>query len=945
MKRAIWLVGAGVLGGAMVAAMASILRDQVRAVDIAIPSAHTRDVVINEVAWMGTAASGTDEWIELYNTTDQDINLAGWTLTSSDGTPVIHLVGTIPAHSHYLLERTDDNAISDVPADQVYTGDLLLEGETLTLTDSEAAVVDTANAENDDQWPAGSNNPDHTMERIDPTAPDADANWCTNNGVIRTGLDADANPVNGTPGAQNSCYQSAAGGVADLTIAKTGPITASPDDLVTYHIVLSNTGTTTATATLITDSFPSSLVFITQTSSFTFSELDGILAWEMGDVLTDSRNVITISGRVIPTASGTITNLVTATTAASETNRSNNTAGWRTAIVVTHAPLDVVINEVAWAGHAGYSSDEWIELYNTTDGTIDLYGWTLISGDGSPSIYLTGVISPHGYYLLERDDDDTVSTAAADQIYAGNLNNTGESLTLRDATDTPVDSANGDGGAWPEGAGWPDYHSMERRDPTAPDTDANWCSNDGSISTGQDAGGNPINGTPQARNSCYPPPHDRIADLEIAKSGPATVSVGGLITYQILLSNIGTTTATAVRVTDTLPAVVSFITQTSPFTLVQLERRLIWMVGDAAPQTRHTITLTARVRGTAVAPLTNVITATTTTSETTHANNSDIWETAIGPAGEPHILISAVLYDGYQNGDLDEAVQLTNVGTIPADLGGWYLADDPSGTTGATFPDSAILAPGDSIWCARNGLAFADTFGFKPDYETDDSDPTVPELTGSWPGFANTGDECALLASSHQPIDVLVTGDSTSQTGWSGTALQPWAPTSAFAKEGQILYRKLDQITTWPVTDTDTAADWAQHPDDHIDGRKVQYPGWDLAEFFQTAKVTETATLEVAIAPDNAYEVIKRHLEAATTSILIEGYTFENAHLIDAVVSRALAGCCWRGGKSRIRNAGSANGSTPLAVKPTSSTPTMRLISTPATAINTPNSSSSMARP
>ena len=179
MKRAIWLVGAGVLGGAMVAAMASILRDQVRAVDIAIPSAHTRDVVINEVAWMGTAASGTDEWIELYNTTDQDINLAGWTLTSSDGTPVIHLVGTIPAHSHYLLERTDDNAISDVPADQVYTGDLLLEGETLTLTDSEAAVVDTANAENDDQWPAGSNNPDHTMERIDPTAPDADANWCT----------------------------------------------------------------------------------------------------------------------------------------------------------------------------------------------------------------------------------------------------------------------------------------------------------------------------------------------------------------------------------------------------------------------------------------------------------------------------------------------------------------------------------------------------------------------------------------------------------------------------------------------------------------------------------------------------------------------------------------------------------------------------------------------
>jgi uncharacterized repeat protein (TIGR01451 family) len=889
MRRTASLIGACILGSAMVAVMASTLRDQVRAVDVAALSANALDVVINEVAWMGTAASSTDEWIELYNTTDQDIDLAGWTLTSSDGTPTIHLAGTIPAHSYFLLERTDDNALSDVPADQVYTGDLLLEGETLTLTDSGAAVIDTANAENDGSWPAGSNNPDHTMERIDPTAPDADANWCTNDGVIRTGLDADANPVNGTPGAQNSCYQSAVGGFADLTIAKTGPITARPGDLVIYHIILSNTGTTTATATLITDSFPSSVALITQTSSFTFSQLDGMFAWEMGDVLTSARNVITISGRVSSAASGIITNQVTATTAASETNLSNNTSDWRTAIVAPHTPLDVVINEVAWAGHAGYSSDEWIELYNTSDGIIDLNGWTLISGDGTPSINLTGVISARGYYLLERDDDNTVSTIAADQVYFGGLNNTGESLTLRDAATTVIDTANGDGGVWPAGLGWPDYRSMERQNPTAPDTDVNWCSNDGSICTGQDAGGNPINGTPQAQNSCYLPPSDRITDLEIAKSGPATVRVGDLITYQIILSNTGTITATAVRVTDTLPAV-SFITQTSPFTFVQWERSLIWMAGDIAPQACHLITLTARVRGTAVAPLINVVTATTATSETTHANNSAVWETAVGPAGEPHVLISAVLFDGYQYSDLDEAVELTNVGTAPAELSGWYLADDPSDTTGVVFPGSATLASGESIWCAKNGVAFADTFGFKPDYETDDSDATVPELIGSWPGFSNAGDECALLASDHRPIDVLVTGDSTSQIGWSGPALQPWAPTTAFAKEGQILYRKLDQITARPVTDTDTAADWAQHPDDHIDGRKVQYPGWDLAEFFQTAKVTETATLEVAVAPDNAYEVIRRHLEAATTSILIEGYTFENAHLIDAVVSRALAG-------------------------------------------------------
>ena len=45
------------------------------------PTSHTtvqaatdapREVVINEVAWMGTGASYTDEWIELHNTTRQE---------------------------------------------------------------------------------------------------------------------------------------------------------------------------------------------------------------------------------------------------------------------------------------------------------------------------------------------------------------------------------------------------------------------------------------------------------------------------------------------------------------------------------------------------------------------------------------------------------------------------------------------------------------------------------------------------------------------------------------------------------------------------------------------------------------------------------------------------------------------------------------------------------
>ncbi len=97
-------------------------------------------VVINEVAWAGTTASSYDEWIELYNNTDQDVNLEGWLLEAADGSPAIALTGVIPAHGFYLLERSDDSAVSNVPADQTYTGALGDTGESLRLY--RAYVVD-----------------------------------------------------------------------------------------------------------------------------------------------------------------------------------------------------------------------------------------------------------------------------------------------------------------------------------------------------------------------------------------------------------------------------------------------------------------------------------------------------------------------------------------------------------------------------------------------------------------------------------------------------------------------------------------------------------------------------------------------------------------------------------------------------------------------------------
>lgn len=131
---------------------------------LAVPT--QKDVVISEVAWMGTATSTSDEWIELHNNTTGDINLNGWTLQAADGTPTIPLSGIIPANGSFLLERTDDTTIPGLAADLIFTGALGNTGEGLTLTDAGGTLQDELNA----TWNAGDNTTKAAMERVDTLA-------------------------------------------------------------------------------------------------------------------------------------------------------------------------------------------------------------------------------------------------------------------------------------------------------------------------------------------------------------------------------------------------------------------------------------------------------------------------------------------------------------------------------------------------------------------------------------------------------------------------------------------------------------------------------------------------------------------------------------------------------------------------------------------------------
>jgi len=146
---------------------------------LAAPQPPLRTVVVSEIAWMGTAASHNDEWIELYNNTTSDVSLTGWTLRAADGSPSISLQGVIPPGGYFLLERSDDDTVPGVPADLTYSGALGNEGEDLILRGGGSGVIDRVDCSKG--WFAGHSEARVPMVRLD-TAADGNlrTNWTHN---------------------------------------------------------------------------------------------------------------------------------------------------------------------------------------------------------------------------------------------------------------------------------------------------------------------------------------------------------------------------------------------------------------------------------------------------------------------------------------------------------------------------------------------------------------------------------------------------------------------------------------------------------------------------------------------------------------------------------------------------------------------------------------------
>ncbi len=170
-----------------------------------VSAAGAGDVVINEIAWMGTADNSNDEWIELYNTSAQAIDLSGWVI-DDDNASAIYTIdsGVIEARGYFLIEDNEDS-VSNVTADIVIGLSLANTGDSLLLKNAAGDIIDEVNT-GGGAWYAGDSTSKASMERIDPgLGVDSADNWA--DAVFENGaVGSLGSQILGSPGSVNSNF-------------------------------------------------------------------------------------------------------------------------------------------------------------------------------------------------------------------------------------------------------------------------------------------------------------------------------------------------------------------------------------------------------------------------------------------------------------------------------------------------------------------------------------------------------------------------------------------------------------------------------------------------------------------------------------------------------------------------------------------------------------------
>ena len=360
----------------------------------------------------------------------------------------------------------------------------------------------------------------------------------------------------------------------DLAVTKT----ASPDPVLvggqlTYNIVVNNVGTASAATVRLDDTLPTGITAPSATPSLGTCTISGsTVTCDLGTLNSGGSASVAIQATA-PQVAGTIVNTALASTPTTESNTANNSGS---------APIRVVAPD--------------LQLTKTAPGSVSVSGrltYTLVVDNigtaPASDVNLVDTLPTGVTFVSATPSQGTCSGTSTVTCNLGTLNN-----SVR-ATVTLVVTA-----------------------PASPTT----FTNNASVTTSTTEPITSNNGATATTTVTSEP------DLRLTKTGRTTVEANQTLTYTLVVDNIGTAPASAVILTDTLPASVTFVSASSGCS--HSGTSVICSLGtlnNGASDTILIVVTAPAVNG----PFTNIADVTTSTPEPITSNNHAAWTTTVAP--------------------------------------------------------------------------------------------------------------------------------------------------------------------------------------------------------------------------------------------------------------------------------------------------------------------------
>ncbi|MBI5058734.1 lamin tail domain-containing protein [candidate division KSB1 bacterium] len=413
-------------------------------------------IVITEIMYDDTGATDV-EWVEIHNRTAAAVDVSGWVLIDASNYPpgateggwLVPAATSVPAGAYRVLANVDLAGITGEILCTHYdsTFDLNNAGDNLALYSAQTAgtLMDGSLSVS---FPDLA--PTELGYSIEKCAADSGwsgnpASWHISGNSLGTGRYR-----RGTPGVANSVC------TGDVTLPTFDSVTVINNQTIDAHF-----------------SEPVELYTSQTLTNYSVSQTIGNPATATRQA--NNRTVrLTFAVQMSPSTYALTVNNV-------EDIAANRVTGNSSQLFSIETPPSIKFSELMpdpnFAGAAD-SSGEWFEVYNAGGTTVSLTGWIIADGAGSDTIEGAVSINPSQYFVFAARGDSAGNGGIPDQYdykfgasgWGLSLDNTGETLALRNSQNTTVAQLNYTGFPFVTG------RSCQLKNVTYnPTIDTSWC--------------------------------------------------------------------------------------------------------------------------------------------------------------------------------------------------------------------------------------------------------------------------------------------------------------------------------------------------------------------------------------------------------------------------------------------------------------------------------------